>query len=122
MESAEPSDFVCLKCNLRFKNARSFENHKRKFCQLQKGRNDSSLQNARGFVESAHAGSPIKMVTGDDFWNRNPAASRNGLRSEGRYEVCKANFLVHMLICLVHQLCKRNILKRNFNAKDKNFV
>ena len=92
MESVEPSDFVCLNCNLRFKNARSFENHKRKFCQLQKRLGNSAVHTSRGYDEPANTGSPIKTVTGDDFWRGKPAASRNGLHSEGKHEVCKSNF------------------------------
>eukprot|EP00794_Sanderia_malayensis_P007801 gene7801-8647_t len=32
----EPSEFICIDCNLRFKNSGTYEKHKRKFCQGRK--------------------------------------------------------------------------------------
>jgi len=88
MESVEPSDYVCIHCNLRFKNAKSFENHKRKFCQLQKRVIASSLPSARGYDESTnvHTKATLKSLSSDEFWHRKPETSRNGLLVDGKYK------------------------------------
>ena len=96
MESVEPSDYVCIHCNLRFKNAKSFENHKRKFCQLQKRVIASSLPSARGYDESTnvHTKATLKSLSSDEFWHRKPETSRNGLLVDGKYKVYYKLFLV----------------------------
>ena len=89
MESVEPSDYVCMHCNLRFKNTRSFENHKRKFCQLQKRVSESSPHSARSHNESTsvRTNAPLKSLSSDEFWQRKPETSRNGLLLDGKYKV-----------------------------------
>lgn len=87
---AGPSDYICLNCNLRFKNSRSFENHKRKFCQPQERISKAIITASRGYQESLNGQTefPLKSATnGADFWSGKPTTSQSAFKSSGSYEV-----------------------------------
>lgn len=86
---AGPSDYICLNCNLRFKNSRSFENHKRKFCQPQERISKAIITASRGYQESLNGQTefPLKSATnGADFWSGKPTTSQSAFKSSGSYE------------------------------------
>ena len=112
MESVGPSDYVCLNCNLRFKNSKSYENHKRKFCQAQGGGNKSPVRDSGGYHGQLNVQTefPLKTAASSvDFWK--PSGSRNGLTSQGRYEVNKTNSFKFFHMAIICQNGNQNYLK-----------
>eukprot|EP00112_Aurelia_sp_Birch-Aquarium-sp1_P017819 Seg417.25 transcript_id=Seg417.25/GoldUCD/mRNA.D3Y31 product="Coiled-coil domain-containing protein 17" protein_id=Seg417.25/GoldUCD/D3Y31 len=75
----EPADFVCLDCNLRFKNSGTYDKHKRKFCQ---GRDENMWsptvkgQRETSFIkqESLLSRAP---TSNSDFWARKPQTAKS---------------------------------------------
>lgn len=77
------SDHICQQCKLRFKNAASFENHKRKFCRIGDESPPAASRNNRIEIPTRSAANDFEL------WCSKPASHCRTLSSSESIEVCE---------------------------------
>lgn len=113
---SEPSEFVCVHCNLRFKNPGTYDKHKRKFCQGRRENSWSPTKSAR-VVHEVQQRDPFRNKTADDdFWAGKTSTSQSLHSSSNRHWVCSVNLGLgpwEIAKCIFNKNQKNDQLKYN---------